>query len=88
VALITVQGEVGVSRAYVPDHGECDRVAVALRDAIGLPEHDAFFEPARALARSGHIREAIRLLCEQRRLSLSDAQEQVEALRKEPKHQP
>jgi hypothetical protein len=81
VVLLTRQGEFPLRRSYQPDSGHGDVLVNRLKEFLGLPADDPIFEKARQFAKAGHQQEAIRLLRDERKLSLSDASERVEAYR-------
>ncbi|MFP5211809.1 MAG: SRPBCC domain-containing protein, partial [Acidobacteriota bacterium] len=85
IALLTHEGELPLSVAYSPDNGnECLRIAAELNRAIGRPTDDPLSHSLRGAVEAGRSLEAIRLLRQERPMSLGAAYGEIEKLKTGP----
>lgn len=86
IVLVLPGQEIPISMGYFPDHGDsCLMLGERIRQLIGLSERDRdlFMASVRAAIESGRITEAVRLLREEKQMSLEEAKQRVDAMRRD-----
>ena len=83
VALLTTKRELPLSVAYAPDTDDaCVRLAEQIREFIGQPSQPDLTAGVRASISQGQVIEAIRLLREEKQLSLAEAKQFIDEMRR------
>lgn len=78
IVLLTRQGDLPLATAYCPDHDdECLAIAARMRAHLGLAGRDALVDEIRPLVAAGRTLDAIRMLRQRRKLSLTEARRTI-----------
>lgn len=83
IALLTQGREVPLSLGYDPDPDEtCLRLAEQIREFIGHSTQPDLLTAVRVAVRQGNTIEAVRLLCDEKKLSLAEAKDFIAEVRR------
>lgn len=83
IALLARGQEIPLSLGYDPDTDDaCLRLAAQIREFIGHPSQPDFMTAVRLAVSQGHIIEAVRLVQEEKQLSLAEAKDFIAELRR------
>lgn len=85
VVVVTEQGKIPLTNAYIGNDSLCIRVAKRIRQILKYPDRDLVIDSINEMIRNGQEIEAIKMLRKEKEISLAEAKEQIDDIKRNQK---